>query len=95
MPSNSYWHSIKGINKGLELYAQQNGKVEFFDASEIFIAQMGNKFYKRDDLFLMKELQSDYLHPTAMGHRLWADIIVDYIVSDLDTPSNLRKGYMD
>ena len=40
-------------------------------------------------MFLMKELQKDYLHPTALGHELWANEIVDVITSDVDTPDIL------
>ena len=54
---------------------------------------MGNKVYQRDELFLVHELQRDYLHPSALGHRLWGEAIVNYIASDLDTPENLRKEY--
>ena len=39
---------------------------------------MGNEFYKQDDLFLMKELQGDdFLHPTALGHEIWAKVNKD------------------
>ena len=92
-PIHDYWQSIQSINKGLERYAEQNNMVEYFEGSPIFIAQMGNQFYHRDEKYLMKELQGDYLHPTALGHRLWGEAIVDYLVSDLDTPTNLRKGF--
>jgi lysophospholipase L1-like esterase len=91
----TYWQSIQGINKGLARYAELNDNVEYFDASDIFIAQMGNKVYQREEKFLVKELQQDYVHPTPLGHKLWGEAIVDYIVSDLDTPKNLRKGYAD
>lgn len=91
----TYWQSIQSINKGLALYAEENDKVEYFDASEIFIAEMGNKLFRREEKFLMRELQWDYLHPTALGHKLWGEAIVDYFASDLDTPKNLRKEYAD
>ena len=87
----NFWQSIQSINKGLERYAEQNDGVEYFDASGIFVAHLGNKFYQLKEEFLMKELQGDFLHPTALGHKLWGEAIVDYIISDLDTPPNLRK----
>ena len=89
----TYWQSIQSINKGLAAYAEEKDKVEYFDASEIFIGEMGNKLFRREEKFLMRELQWDYLHPTALGHKLWGEAIVDYFVSDLDTPKNLRKDY--
>ena len=93
--SYSYWQSIQSINKGLQRYAEQHDEVEYFDPSDVFIVQMGNKVYQRDELFLVHELQRDYLHPSALGHRLWGEAIVNYIASDLDTPENLRKEYAD
>jgi Lysophospholipase L1 and related esterases len=87
----SQWQSIQSINKSLAKFAQQHDRIEYFDASDIFIARMGTKVYQRDELFLMKELQGDFLHPTALGHKFWGEAIVDYIASDLDTPENLRR----
>ncbi len=88
--SLDYWESIVQINRGLEQYAHDHDKVEYFDASDIFIGQLGNKYFQRQEpSFLMSELMLDYLHPTTLGHELWAQQIVDYIISDLDTPFNL------
>lgn len=86
-----YWTSIQSINHGLRHYAEAHQQVEFFDASEIFVASLGNRFYQRKEEFILKELQKDYLHPTALGQRLWLEAIVDYMISDLDTPTNLRE----
>jgi lysophospholipase L1-like esterase len=86
----SLWQSIQSINKSLAKFAEQHDRIEYFDASDIFIARMKTKVYQRDELFLLKELQHDFLHPTALGHKLWGEAIVDYIASDLDTPENLR-----
>jgi lysophospholipase L1-like esterase len=69
-----YWPSIQAINYQLKQYAKKNDKVEFFDPSHLFVAQMGNEFYKRNESFLMKELQYDYLHPSAFGHEVWAKV---------------------
>ncbi len=89
--NHTYWQSIEGINHGLSMYAGQNEKVEYFDASDVFVTQLGNKVFQREEKFLVKELQRDYLHPSPLGHKLWGEAILDYIVSDLDTPQNLRK----
>jgi lysophospholipase L1-like esterase len=91
----NFWQSIQSINKGLARYAEQNDKVEYFDASGIFVAHLGNKFYQLQEEILIKELQGDFLHPTALGHKLWGEAIVDYMISDLDTPPNLRRDFED
>lgn len=76
-PIFNYWPSIEAINYQLKVYAEKHDKVEYFDPSHLFLAQMGNEFYKQDDLFLMKELQDDFLHPTALGHEIWAKVNTD------------------
>ena len=77
-PIFNYWPSIEAINHQLKLYAQKHDQIEYFDPSHLFLAQMGNEFYKQDDLFLMKELQGDdFLHPTALGHEIWAKVNKD------------------
>jgi lysophospholipase L1-like esterase len=88
--SLDYWRSILSINKALKRYAIDHEKVEYFDANDIFIGRIGNSYFTREEpMFLMKELQKDYLHPTALGHELWANEIVDFITSDVDTPDIL------
>mmetsp|Transcript_20456 Transcript_20456/g.31043 ORF Transcript_20456/g.31043 Transcript_20456/m.31043 type:complete len:591 (-) Transcript_20456:71-1843(-) len=88
--SLDYWRSILSINKALKRYAIDHEKVEYFDANDIFIGRIGNSYFTREEtMFLMKELQRDYLHPTALGHELWANEIVDFITSDVDTPDIL------
>jgi len=87
----SPWQSIQSINRSLAKFAQQHDRIEYFDASDIFVGRMGTKVYHRNELFLLKELQNDFLHPTALGHKLWGEAIVDYITSDVDTPENLRR----
>jgi lysophospholipase L1-like esterase len=89
----TFWQSIQSINKGLASYAHQHDRVEYFDASDIFVAHLGNAHYHRNETFLMKELQGDFLHPTALGHKLWGEAIVDYIVSDLDLPPSLLRDF--
>jgi len=86
----SLYQSIQSINKSLAKFAEQHDRIEYFDASDIFVARMGTKVYQRDELFLLMELQNDFLHPTTLGHKLWGEAIVDYITSDVDTPENLR-----
>jgi lysophospholipase L1-like esterase len=89
----TFWQSIQSINKGLASYAHQHDRVEYFDASDIFVAHLGNAHYQRNETFLMKALQGDFLHPTALGHKLWGEAIVDYIVSDLDLPPSLLRDF--
>jgi hypothetical protein len=48
------WQSIQSINKGLASYAHQHDRVEYFDASDIFVAHLGNAHYHCNASFLMK-----------------------------------------
>ncbi len=74
----SYWPSIQAINEQLKQYALKHDRVEFFDPSQIFIGHMGNRFFTRNEPFLMKELQEDFLHPSALGHQIWAEVSAKY-----------------
>ncbi len=76
----NYWPSIQAINHQLKLYARKHDKVEFYDPSHLFLARMGNDYFKRNEVFLLKELQDDYLHPTALGHRIWAEVSKEKIM---------------
>jgi len=88
--ANSLWPSIVNINKGLEMYAERTDRVEYFDASELFLAQLGNSNYRRKDKILMKELMNDYLHPSATGAELWGKEIVQYLTEHDDIPEGLH-----
>eukprot|EP00979_Chaetoceros_neogracilis_P014529 scaffold4685_cov234-Chaetoceros_neogracile.AAC.5 len=46
--------SIQSINKGLASYAHQHDRVEYFDASDIFVAHLGSAHYHCNASFLMK-----------------------------------------
>ena len=72
-----FWPSINAINHQLRQYASNHDKVEYFDPADLFIAQMGNEYFKQNNIFLMKELQDDYLHPTSLGHKIWAKVCGD------------------
>jgi lysophospholipase L1-like esterase len=73
-----YWPSIQAINEQLKQYAWNHDRVEFFDPSEIFVAHIGNSHFTRRDPFLMKELQDDFLHPSALGHQIWAEVRANF-----------------
>jgi len=88
---SDYWPSIQAINKQLQKYARRHEKVEYFDPSHLFIAQLQTDTYQQKDKYLLEELQDDYLHPSSLGHEIWAKAILDYFVSDLDTPDYLQR----
>jgi len=88
-----YWPSIQGINRELKNFSLKHDRVEFFDASNIFLGSVSNTYFKRSEKILIQELMEDFLHPSKLGHSIWADAIEDYITSDLNMPHGLLKHY--
>lgn len=73
------WPHVESLNVMLDQYCQNKQNVVYFDASQIFLAQLGNDSFRRKESLLMSELMRDYVHPTALGHELWAKEIVKEI----------------
>lgn len=86
-----YWPSIQGINRELKSFSLKHDRVEFFDGANIFLGSVSNAYFERSEKILIQELMEDFLHPSKLGHSIWADAIEDYIASDLNMPHGLLK----
>ena len=67
----SLWLDIQAVNHQLEQYCNNHEKILFFNATDIFLLPEENEKRKID-----KNLMGDYLHPSALGYKLWGDQIV-------------------
>jgi len=76
------WEDIQAINAQLEEYSGKRDNVEYFDSSDIFIKDM---LVKEKDLRIDVNLMNDYLHPSALGYKLWGDQIVRKLEKLLST----------
>ena len=73
------WPHVESLNVMLDQYCKNKQNVIYFDASHIFLAQLGNDSFRRKESLLMSELMRDFVHPTALGHELWAKDIVQEV----------------
>jgi lysophospholipase L1-like esterase len=66
------WENIVWINKRMECYAQADSKLQFFNATDLFL--------KNDDTrYINETLMPDMLHPSAEGSKVWGTEIVKRI----------------
>jgi lysophospholipase L1-like esterase len=72
----SLWGDITQINHHLECLAHMTERVEFFNATELFL---------RNDTAIDLNLMRDRLHPSAAGSRLWGTKIVDTVLRIMST----------
>lgn len=66
------WPQIAQVNRWLECYANENERVEFFNATDIFLQPGTTK--------TVAEYYQDPVHPSPMGHARWASAIVDMVL---------------
>lgn len=66
------WTKIQWINTRLECFASNSARVEYFDASSIFIDKKGDGLVKR--LY-----EKDWLYPSVEGTRQWGEAIVKVV----------------
>ncbi len=62
------WQTLTRVNQWLECYANENERVEFFNATDIFL--------QPSTTLTIPEYYSDPVHPSAAGHSQWAIGIV-------------------
>jgi len=72
-PQPPLWKDIKRVNEQLEDYCRIHANVEFFNATDIFLLNPSAPDRK---LRIDKNLMGDFLHPSALGYKLWGDQIV-------------------
>ena len=68
-----FWPSVKAVNKQLQKFADKHKSVKFFDATDIFTEQVGNR------LVINHKLMEDGVHPTAAGYKAWDKEIIKRI----------------
>jgi lysophospholipase L1-like esterase len=74
------WPSIQVVNKELKRFADKHSDIHYFDASNLFLTQLSNEHYTRDEKIIPTELMSDHHHPTSLGHEIWGKAIVDKVI---------------
>jgi len=68
-----FWPSVKAVNKQLQKFADKHKSVKFFDATDIFTEQVGNR------LVIDHTLMEDGVHPTPAGYKAWDKEIIKRI----------------
>lgn len=64
---------VKNSNKLVASLAQ-NPRVDFYDFGVLFLTENGD---------ISKNIMSDFLHPTAVGYRIYADVLLPKIKASL------------
>ncbi|GAX25402.1 hypothetical protein FisN_5Lh502 [Fistulifera solaris] len=93
-----FWPSIEAVNKELEDFCTNHTQMIYFDASHLFIGNMGNQYHKQQSLHLMQELMTDFVHPSVKGYQLLADLIqneVKRIILDDDEDNDVEEKQSD
>ena len=62
-----FWPSILSINDELKEFSKRYENIKYIDSSDLFLMQLGNENFKREDKLLAEELMSDFIHPSARG----------------------------
>jgi len=83
-----FWPSIQDINDELKEYSKRRDNVKYVDSSHLFLVQLGNDMFKREDKQLTKELMVDFIHPSALGSKIWGKFIVDFTLNLTDSSSD-------
>jgi lysophospholipase L1-like esterase len=68
------WQIIQEINLKLECYSNTARGVEFFNATDAFIA------HRKGKVVVNQQFMKDSVHPNAEGTRLWGDAIADRVI---------------
>lgn len=67
------WRDIQAINRQLEAYSKKRDNLVFVDFTDLFLV---DPTAPDDKLQIDVNLMGDYLHPSALGYKLWGDEIV-------------------
>lgn len=73
--SSSYdagWAQLSTVNQWLECYAKEKERVEFFNATNLFLQPNTTR--------TVAEYYQDPVHPSRLGHDLWASAIEDKVL---------------
>ena len=68
------WPLIQEINLQLECYSHTARGVEFFNATDVFLA------HRKGNVVVNQQFMKDAIHPNAEGTRLWGDAIADRVI---------------
>ena len=68
------WPIIRDINLKLQCYANTVRGVEFFNATDVFLA------HRKGKEVVNMNFMKDAVHPNAEGSRLWGEAIVDRVL---------------
>jgi lysophospholipase L1-like esterase len=67
------WQNVQRVNQWLKCYADSNDKVEFFNATSLFVVSYNGMVRQVKDYF------HDNVHPSEQGSRGWAKAIVQKV----------------
>jgi len=76
--------AIDTVNKHLKEFCDHHDDLEYFDPKEIFVGTDPTLGSGRFAEYIPEKLMYDRLHPTALGYRLWGNIIVEELRSILN-----------
>jgi lysophospholipase L1-like esterase len=73
------WTAIQDINNHLSAYSDLHENIIYFDANDVFFTGTSTgepSDEKSKQLRIDHNLMPDFLHPSAVGYKLWGDRIV-------------------
>mmetsp|Transcript_18880 Transcript_18880/g.44122 ORF Transcript_18880/g.44122 Transcript_18880/m.44122 type:complete len:207 (-) Transcript_18880:139-759(-) len=89
------WPSIKAVNKELEDFCKKHEHIVYFDASKLFLGNIGNSVYKSKTDQIVTDLMPDYIHLSPEGHQHLNNAILEEfnnIVLDEDEKNDIEDG---
>ena len=69
---NALWPSIERVNQQLMMFCEKHSHMVYFDASKLFLGSIGNEYYKSKRVEIVKELMTDFVHPSVQGMQVLA-----------------------
>ena len=67
------WPSIELINEELEKFFQNHEHMIYFDTTALFFASLGDEQFKSSENVILKNLMTDYTHPSLKGYEVLAE----------------------
>jgi lysophospholipase L1-like esterase len=73
MIDSSMWQNVQRVNQWLQCYADSNVRVEFFNATNLFVLSYNGMVQQVKDYFF------DNVHPSEQGSQGWAKAIAQMV----------------
>lgn len=78
------WQDIQTVNHAIDEYVktiqdENRGHVKFFNATSLLIRRHNETTTSHSNYYIPTEYMNDYLHPSALGYRLWGQAMIKFL----------------